>query len=156
MFRKIILIFITVFLISNNSLKALLALLILSISLYFQKRLSPFNSEELNTMELRSSIVSLTTLYFGFFNYLVKSQATRVILFLIVIFVNAFFLGYWGMKMLLVNISKLHLCLKFLVKKYFPTYLGTYKNFFSRSSFFFVSWFSFIFLFRNQTLSFQE
>lgn len=134
MFRKILLIFITVFLLSNNSLKALLALLILSLSLFFQHKLNPFNSEDLNKMEFRSSIVSLFTLYFGFFNYLVKAQATRIILFLIVALVNAYFLAYWGFKMLLINISKLHLCFKSIIKKYFPSYTKTYKKFFSASN----------------------
>ena len=131
MFRKILLIFISVFLVSNNSLKALLALLVLSVSLYYQRKLNPFNSPELNTMELRSSIVSLSTLYFGFFNYLVKTNETKILLFLIVVFVNLYFLVYWGFKILLVNISKLHLMIKSLIKRFFPRFLPGYKKFFS-------------------------
>ena len=137
MFRKIILIFISVFLISNNSLKALLALFVLAVALYFQRKLCPFNSEELNTMELRSSVVSLSTLYFGFFNYLVKADATKIILFLIVAFVNTYFLVYWGYKMVLVNISKFHLCFKAILKRYLPRFLPQYKSFFKSSHIFF-------------------
>ena len=137
MFRKILLIFITVFMISNNSLKALLALLVLSISLYFQKKLNPFNTDELNTLELRSSMVSLSTLYFGFFNYLVKADATKIILFIIVFSVNAYFLLYWGFKILLVNVTKLHMCLKSFIKRFFPRFLPGYKKFFSSSIYIF-------------------
>lgn len=138
MFRKILLIFITVFFISDNSLKALLALMVLSISLYFQRKLNPFNSKELNKLELSSSIVSLSTLYFGFFNYLVQSTSTKIILFLIVSVANAYFLLYWGYKMVLVNISKFHLWLKCFIKKICPNYLAQYKRFYSASIAFFL------------------
>jgi len=147
MFRKILLIFISVFLISNDSLKALVALLILSISLYVQRKLNPFNTDDLNTMELRSTLVSLSTLYFGFFNYLVSSDATQAILFLIVVVVNAYFLLYWGFKMVLVNISKLHLCFKALLKRFLPRYLLLYKAFFKASNFNLFGFFFHIILF---------
>lgn len=133
MFKKIVITFIAVFLISNNLLKAMWAILVLCFSVFLQIKINPFDSEELNTMELRSSIVSLGTLFFGLLNYLVDSNGTKIILFFIVAFLNAFFLGFWGLRMILVNISKLHLCFKAFLKRFFPSYTKDYKRFFSAS-----------------------
>lgn len=133
MFRKIILIFITVLLLSNNSIKAFLALIILYTSLYFQKKFNPFNIEELNIMEFRSSLASIFTLYFGLLNYLVKTEISKLILFIAVSFVNTYFLVYWAFKMLLLNFSKWHFCIKCILKRFFPKYLDEYKKFFNLS-----------------------
>lgn len=133
MFKKIILTFIAVFFLSNNLLKALWALLILAFCLYLQIKVCPFESYELNTMELRSSIVSISTLFFGLLNYLIDNEGTQIILFFIVISVNTYFLFYWGYRMILVNIGKLHLCLKGFIKQFFPNYLNYYKDFFRSS-----------------------
>lgn len=135
MFRKIILIFITVFLLSSNSIKALLALIILYTSLYFQRKFNPFNIDELNRMEFRSSMASIFTLYFGLLNYLVESRTSKIILFLGVSFVNTYFLVHWTFKMILLNFSKWHFCIKYILKRFFPEYLAEYKKFFNLSKY---------------------
>lgn len=132
MYRKILLIFIVAF-INNNSLKTLLALLTLAISVFLQKKFLPLSTNELNQVELLSSIAALTTLYFGFLNFLQNSNATKIIIICIVSAVNGFFLFYWFWKMILFNLSELHSCLKIVLKRFFPRLFQKYNSFFIQS-----------------------
>ena len=113
MYRKILIIFISVFFTLNVASKALIVLLVLGVSIYLQSTRKPFVTEDLNELELRSTVVSLSTIYFALFNYMTDAELTKVLMMGIVVLTNAYFLYYLCFKMVSVNIELLRKCLKF-------------------------------------------
>lgn len=77
-------------------LQTLSVLIILLVTSYMQAMLKPFISFDLNKMEFRSILVSIITIYCGLY-YLAPDMTFtgRVILFVVLIFFNSVFFGYW-------------------------------------------------------------
>ena len=117
LYRKILIICCSVFLNSvSTEIQALCVLIILLVSLQIQNKIRPFISPELNVMESRSIFVATISIYCGLF-YLTKDldDATKIILFLVMVFVNLYFLLYWCTKMFqagLIMIKKKLPCFK--------------------------------------------
>ena len=100
MYRKIAIIFVAVFLEYNTSAKALLVLLILAFSIYTQALKKPYFTDDLNDMEFRSIIVSISTIYFGLFFYSSKNDFARVLMIVIIIASNVYFLYFWILRVM--------------------------------------------------------
>ena len=121
MYRKIIIIFISVFLSEFGTItQALVVFLVLILFLILNIKLKPFAFEVLNDMEMLSIITSILTVYCGLYflsdnpevynssddsvssadNGLRLSTATKFILFLVILISNLVFFSYWTYKML--------------------------------------------------------
>ena len=124
MYRKIIIILIIVLLNSSVETKGLLVLFIMGVSLFIQERTRPFIFDELNILEYRSLMVSMSTLYFGLFNFVAISEATRVLLITISIVLNIFFLQKWFIGILIAN--------SILVKRIISRFCPTIRDFWDR------------------------
>ncbi len=129
MYRKIFIIFISVFFQFNAGAKALMVLLILGVSIYLQSTRRPFVNKDLNELELRSTVVSLSTIYFALFNYLTDANLARFLMMFIIISTNIYFLYYMFFKMLSAKASLLRDCFKFCppIKNFFDKTVEEYK-----------------------------
>ena len=97
MYRKIILISISVFLSSQAvMIQALTVVIVLVLSLYLQYASRPYNSTELNHMEIEALFTATITIYCGLY-YLSNgiSEEVKLILFLVIVLGNAYFILYW-------------------------------------------------------------
>eukprot|EP00347_Sterkiella_histriomuscorum_P008702 403344080 len=119
MYRKIILIFVSVFLSTYGVIaQALIVFIILIVFLTFNLKASPFSTLELNDLETLSLISSLITIYCGLFflsntkqslidvdpdlksKALQMNQQTLMFLFFMIVISNLLFLIYWTIKIL--------------------------------------------------------
>jgi len=139
MYRKIILIFIAVFLVNFGVItQALVVFLLLIGFVMFNVKKKPFSTEPLNNLETMSLVTSMITVYCGLFfisdmpeiynsadpelqqasNGLELNEGTKIIFFFVIVVVNLLFFGYWSYKMyleiklvLLKKFSKVYLIL---------------------------------------------
>ena len=97
MFRKILIICIAVFMQSfAEEIQALTLVLILLISLYLQYEYKPYNKRQLNHMEFEAILTASVTIYCGLY-YLTDDiiDGFKTVLFIIIVFGNAYFIIYW-------------------------------------------------------------
>ena len=97
MYRKILLITITVFKVWQvRVLQALNLIIVLLASIYLHHTYKPYNSRELNNMEMHALNISALTIYFGLY-YLSKSidNFVKILLFIFIILGNSYFILYW-------------------------------------------------------------
>ena len=98
LYRKILIIYTSVFLanLTSVSIQALTVMGLLIISLVIQLKYSPFIETELNSMEVRSILVSAVTVFCGLY-YLTGDldYDSKVIFFVIIVVVNVYFLYIW-------------------------------------------------------------
>lgn len=75
-------------------------LVILIFSLHIQNQIKPFKLYELNQMEIRAILVAFVTIYCGMY-YLTDelNDASKIILFIVMLLANLYFLVYWCVKM---------------------------------------------------------
>ena len=81
-------------------MQALLVLAVLIFSLHIQHEIKPFRLDELNKMEILAILTATVTIYCGLF-YLTKAlhEGSKILLFVLMIVINLYFLGYWLVKM---------------------------------------------------------
>jgi hypothetical protein len=109
LYRKLIIAFISVFLINISvHIQALTVLLVLLGALVLQAKHEPFTEPQLNELEFRSILTSLVTIYCGLF-YLTEDleEVMKVILFLLIVTLNAYFILYWIGSYLFIWLSTL-------------------------------------------------
>jgi hypothetical protein len=97
MYRKILIITIAVFLANiSTSVQALTAMSVLLAAFGLQQKHHPFAMEEMNGLELRAILVASVTIYCGLY-YMTSDldPASQVVMFAIVVTVNAYFVGLW-------------------------------------------------------------
>jgi hypothetical protein len=96
MYRKIFIICCSVFLSEVVMTQALTVMIFLLLSIHFQMRYQPYNSPELNQMELRSILVASATIYCGL--YFLANQIGeewKLVLFCVILGLNVYFLFSW-------------------------------------------------------------
>jgi hypothetical protein len=97
LYRKLLIAFISVYL-ANISVhvQALTVMLVILGALVLQVKYQPFSDPKLNELEFRSVLTSSVTIYCGLF-YLTDDleEIMKVVLFLLIVGVNAYFLLYW-------------------------------------------------------------
>jgi hypothetical protein len=101
-YRKLLIISIATFLSRIAKLtQALLALAVLVFSLTLQNQYKPYSHPSLNTMEHRSILVSVATIFFGLY-YLDNSlgEGWQDFFFAVILAVNVYFLQFWLRKLL--------------------------------------------------------
>lgn len=108
MYRKIIMISIAVFFSTVSvNVQALTIVIIMIISSYIQNYFKPYNSTELNHMEVEALITATLTLYCGLY-YLTNSigEEFKTVLFVLIVVGNAYFVLLWlyWMTMAIFNI----------------------------------------------------
>ncbi|OMJ90424.1 hypothetical protein SteCoe_7231 [Stentor coeruleus] len=122
MYRKILIICIIVFVRRVSiSVQGLTATIILLLSLFIQYKLRPYNSYELNHMEIEALTTASLTIYCGLY-YLTEDidDGLKMFLFLIIIIGNLYFIifwTYWMLAAILEMIIKIFPSLKFILKK---------------------------------------
>ena len=97
MYRKVVIISICVFLSDLSlTLQALTILLVMTWTSFLHYKLDPYNSVELNNMEMEALITSTLTLYCGLY-YLTRDVgvAFQMILFCLILLGNGYFICYW-------------------------------------------------------------
>uniref|UniRef100_UPI001952D247 hypothetical protein n=1 Tax=Mammaliicoccus sciuri TaxID=1296 RepID=UPI001952D247 len=96
MYRKILIICCSVFLNDIAMTQALTVMILLLLSLYLQMRYQPYNSPELNQIELRSILVASATIYCGLF-FLANQlgEEWKLVLFCVILGLNVYFLFSW-------------------------------------------------------------
>jgi len=102
LYRKIAIVASSVFLsVVSIKVQSLTVLAILLVSIYLQLRYQPFNDLTLNKLEVKSILVSAITIYAGLY-YDTKSiskvyagQVVNVLLFVVIIVANGYFLFTW-------------------------------------------------------------
>lgn len=120
MYRKIIMIFMSVFLGSISVLiQALSVILVLVVAFYLQTKHNPYGHLELNRMEQRSILVAGVTIYCGLY-YLSNHIEEEVgyLLFSIILAVNAYFLVLLGIKLIGSGLAYIIKRLPYLRKKF--------------------------------------
>ena len=121
MFRKIMIIFIAVFLdVYGTITQALVVLIVLIVYLYLNVKIHPYMLKELNDMETFSIFTSMITVYCGWYylsdqpeiynssdtsiqsadNGLRLNPSSKMFLFLVILISNLLFFAYWAYKML--------------------------------------------------------
>ena len=121
MFRKIMIIFIAVFIeVFGTITQALVVFLLLIIFLYLNIKIQPYTFCDLNDMETFSIFTSILTVYCGLFylsdqpeiynstedsissadNGLRLNPSSKMFLFLVILISNLLFFAYWAYKML--------------------------------------------------------
>ena len=88
---------ISVFMVNtSNLLQALTIVLVLFIALYMQYSQNPYNTKQLNFMELEAVTTATVTSYCGLY-YLSKSLDSyfQTLLFCVILFGNLYFIIYW-------------------------------------------------------------
>jgi hypothetical protein len=97
LYRKLLIAFISVYL-ANISvhIQALTVMLVLLATLVLQAKHEPFSEPQLNELEFRSIMTSSVTIYCGLL-YLTDDleEAMKVILFVLIVAINAYFFLYW-------------------------------------------------------------
>ncbi|OMJ68192.1 hypothetical protein SteCoe_34433 [Stentor coeruleus] len=102
MYRKIIIICISVFMNEvAQSIQALTLIIVLIATLYLQYEFKPYNKHQLNHMETEAIFTATITIYCGMY-YLTQeiSEGFGIILFIIILCGNMYFILYWGYFML--------------------------------------------------------
>eukprot|EP00347_Sterkiella_histriomuscorum_P024148 403332142 len=118
MYRKIMLVFVQVFISQYGIIaQALIVFVLLTIFIVINMKKRPFATTDLNDLETLSLLSSLVTIYCGIFflsnmkqsvidsdpelktTALQLSQGTLVVLFLVIVTSNVMFLAYWSYKM---------------------------------------------------------
>ena len=102
MYRKIILITIAVFMASQAIiLQALTVVIALIASLYMQYSSKPYSSNQLNHMETEALFTATITIYCGLY-YISNSinDVIKMVLFIVIVLGNSYFLIYWVYYML--------------------------------------------------------
>jgi hypothetical protein len=97
LYRKLLIAFISVYLANISvSIQALTLMLVILGALVLHVKHQPFTDQKLNELEFRSILTSAVTIYCGLF-YLTEDldEVTKLILFLLIIAMNAYFLLYW-------------------------------------------------------------
>jgi hypothetical protein len=103
MVRKMSLIFVLLFYKINSTMKVLYILLILCVNLGIQQKKSPFYTAFLNDLEFKSILVSTITLFFGLLYNISQSTAMKIIMVLVIVFANGYFLLLIIKKLLEIN-----------------------------------------------------
>jgi hypothetical protein len=122
MYRKIAIICIIVFMAQvSTQVQALTVTLMLFFSIFLQYRTSPYNSSELNVMELEALITATLTIYCGLY-YATNDlgEVFKINLFLLIVFGNAFFLVtwiFWTGRAFIDALAKFVPFLKYFLKK---------------------------------------
>ena len=122
MYRKILLIMITVFKISQaHVLQALNLIIVLIASIYLHYIYSPYNLSELNNMEMQALNIAALTIYFGLY-YLSKSigKEIQILLFVFILLGNSYFIFYWIYYMGKAGIN--------VFIKFFPRFRSLFKR----------------------------
>lgn len=96
LYRKVLVIFFSVFMSSAVTAQALTALILLLLSFLMQYSLRPYISKELNNIELKSILTATITIYCGLY-YLTQQieQVTKYFLFVLLISFNLYFILSW-------------------------------------------------------------
>ena len=102
-YRKIGIIFISEFFVWSVGTKALLVLMILFISLWYQARDNPFITEDLNSLDFQATVFSFCTLLSGLFTFDLQNSIAAMIFMLLIFLLNFFFLYVWMRRMLVLN-----------------------------------------------------
>ena len=122
MYRKILIICVIVFIADiSTEVQGLTISLLLIFCLFIQYEVGPYNSDELNHMEVEALITATLTIYCGLY-YLTQdiSEAFKIVLFTIIVCGNSYFIIlwiYWMLKALIDMIAKTIPSLKMIFKK---------------------------------------
>ncbi|CAG9326024.1 unnamed protein product [Blepharisma stoltei] len=101
LYRKILIVCCSVFLQNiSTDIQALTVMVLLLFCLIMQSQNQPYDGSILNQMEIRSILVATITIYCGLY-YLTGAlnEATKVVFFIAIVLVNAYFIYYWVLKM---------------------------------------------------------
>ncbi|MEE4247864.1 MAG: hypothetical protein V2I33_20905 [Kangiellaceae bacterium] len=110
-YRKLAISFISVFLYTYDpEVQGLTVIIVIFISFYLQSAFQPFETPELNRLEMRSIGAAGITIYCGLY-FLTKElgDESEMILFVAMVWVNCFFLGLWAwglMRGLLIKVAE--------------------------------------------------
>ncbi|CAG9323996.1 unnamed protein product [Blepharisma stoltei] len=116
LYRKILIICCAVFLGSTSTrIQALTVFFLLLFCFFLHRKIEPYCTNQLNSLETKSILVSGLTIYSGLY-YLTDDliYPARILLFIIIVSANLFFLAHWISSMTGVGISILYSKIKFL------------------------------------------
>jgi hypothetical protein len=106
LYRKICVVFISVFLVQFNvEVQALTAMLVLILSFFIQEHYEPYDTDELNSLEKKSILCSAVTIFCGLY-FLTNSLSNlvKLVFFFIILGANLYFIFYW-LKGMIVSIA---------------------------------------------------
>ena len=96
MFRKILIIFVTLIPDSLIYSKAALVLFLVTTSFYLHSNSHPYINANLNKLEFYAILVSICTIFFGMFYLSQINDYLKAFIFAMIIFSNAYFLFIWS------------------------------------------------------------
>ena len=101
-YRKILIISISVFFTSVSTyIQALTVLIVIIIAMRLQSKHQPFSLPAMNNLELRGILVGGITIYCGLYSLTQGLDlASQVVLLIVIILANAYFLMYWMYKVI--------------------------------------------------------
>ena len=115
-------------------------LILICSSFWIEKNLKPFLTDELNSLDLKASIVMILTIFGGLFSSICDDSTLQTILMMIVIIINVYFLVlfvkvYIQIKLIFPKKSKLYVFVTNLFERFWRE--GTLLKNSSRIIFFF-------------------
>jgi len=128
-YRKILLIFIIKYISWSASAKALLMILFLWVSLWYQAKDNPYLTSDLNSVDFKATFVSFVTIFAGLLSFETQRIGVEVIVIIVVFFFNLLFLYYWIRRMLIIKLP-LYINLKYLkcLQPFFTKMLPEYNQ----------------------------
>ena len=121
-YRKIFLIFIIKYMTLNSSAKALLVILLLWISLWYQAKDNPYLTTDLNSVDFKATFVSFVTIFAGLLSYHTNRKTVQVSVIIVVFFFNLLFLYYWIRRILIIKLPL------YMNLKYFKCFVPFFKK----------------------------
>ncbi len=119
--RKVMILFITTTVNIQTSLKSNILLLIMGLTFYWTFSKSPFISDDLNYLEIQSSLSLLLSIYCGLLHIYFQDQWLRGFFFICYVLTNVSFIAYWlkasWSNVLSKKLKKLKKYLKYLREK---------------------------------------
>ena len=105
MYRKLLIIAFSVFTCSEVEVESLSIMIVLLICFYLNIKVNPYFCPALNTMESKSILVSVVTIYCGLYYLTQITYISKVFLFVVLVASNAVFLIHW-LYLFLADFSK--------------------------------------------------
>ena len=105
MYRKVLIVFVSIIFDLGVMVRASFLLLISGISLHFTSNKKPFSVTDLNELELKSNLAALITIYSGMMYMNIDHELSKALFFLILMFTNMGFVFFWVKSLVVIFLS---------------------------------------------------
>jgi hypothetical protein len=105
MYRKVLIVFISIILDISPMVRTTFLLLITAFSLFLTITKKPFSVTDLNELEIKAQVSAIITLYSGMMYLNTVDELTQAIFFMILLITNVVFFYFWFKSLVLIFFS---------------------------------------------------